>query len=115
MKKKMQYSTLTATEGLQLQNKVDAVICGFVDSELTLSSPLAIMSEVSNKQMPKSTNKLLKRIRECEAQIDNLKTLPYYSIFKQEGQRQKDIAAVEKKLMRLYGDLVIRKEIADKV
>lgn len=59
--------------------------------------------------------KLKRRIRECETQIDNLKTLPYYSIFKQEGQRQKDIAKVEKKLMRLYGDLAIRKQIADKV
>lgn len=58
--------------------------------------------------------KLKHRIRECEQQIDNLKTLPYYSIFKQEGQRKRDIEKAEKKLMRLYGDLVIRKTNADK-
>jgi hypothetical protein len=51
--------------------------------------------------------KLKKRIRECETQIDNLKTLPYYSIFKQEGQRQKDIAAVEKKLEKLQSQLAV--------
>ena len=51
--------------------------------------------------------KLKHRIRECEQQIDNLKTLPYYSIFKQEGQRQKDIEKAEKKLISLQSRLAV--------
>ena len=54
-----------------------------------------------NKRIHKSTKKLMKRIRECETELQTIKTLPYYSIFKQEGQRQKDIAAAEKKLEKL--------------
>lgn len=48
-----------------------------------------------NKQITASTKKLLKRIRKCEAKIENLKTLPYYTVFKLHGQQQKDIEGRE--------------------
>jgi hypothetical protein len=76
-------------------------VVGSFTRDLKLKNEISYYA-ASNKRMTKSTNKLLKRIRECETQIDNLKALPYYSIFKQEGQRQKDIAAVEKKLEKLH-------------
>lgn len=47
------------------------------------------------------TKKLLERIRKCEKQIDNLKTLPYYTLFKQQTEQQNDIAAVMQKLEKL--------------
>lgn len=49
----------------------------------------------------KKPKKLLKRIRECEKQIENLKTLPYYTIFKQKAEQQQDIQAVTQKLEKL--------------
>ncbi|WP_458844105.1 hypothetical protein [Flavobacterium hauense] len=49
--------------------------------------------------------KLKRRIRKCEQQIDNLKTLPYYTVFKLYGQQQKDIAKVERKLHSLQSQL----------
>jgi len=51
--------------------------------------------------MTRSPKKLLKRIRKCEKQIDNLKTLPYYTLFKQQKEQQNDIAAVMRKLEKL--------------
>lgn len=64
-----------------------------------------------NKQIHASRNKLLKKIRKCEKQIENLKTLPYYTVFNQRAQQEKDIAKAEKKLqkklMRLFGDPLI--------
>lgn len=59
------------------------------------------MSEAPNNQIHRLPKKLLKRIRECEKQLDNLKTLPYYTLFKQQAEQQKDIAAVMKKLEKL--------------
>lgn len=67
------------------------------------SEHLLSMSETPNNQIHGSPKKLLKRIRECEKQIDNLKTLPYYTLFKQQAEQQKDIAAVMKKLEKLRG------------
>lgn len=52
--------------------------------------------------------KLKKRIRECEEQIENLKTLPYYTIFNQRAQQQKDIAAVQEKLSSLQSQYSVR-------
>jgi len=60
-----------------------------------------------NKQITKSTKKILKRIRKCEALIENLKTLPYYTVFKLHGQQQKDIAKAEKKLNSLQSQLAV--------
>jgi hypothetical protein len=64
------------------------------------------MSEASNKQIDASTDKLLKRIRKCEKKIENLKTLPYYTVFNQRAQQEKDIAKAEKKLFKLQGKLM---------
>jgi hypothetical protein len=61
----------------------------------------------SNKQITKSSKKLKKRIRKCEALIDNLKTLPYYTVFKLHGQQQKDIAKAEKKLSSLQSQFAV--------
>jgi len=65
------------------------------------SEYLLSMSETPNNQIHGSPKKLLKRIRECEKQIDDLKTLPYYTLFKQQAEQQKDIAAVMRKLEKL--------------
>ncbi len=43
-------------------------------------------------------NKIKKRIRECEEEIENLKALPYYTIFNLQAEQEKDIAAVQEKL-----------------
>ena len=78
--KKMQYSTLTTTRDSPLPSN---------DLQSTVYSRI------------KSPKKLLKRIRECEKQIENLKTLPYYTIFKQKTEQQQDIQAVTQKLEKL--------------
>lgn len=76
----MQYSTLTTTRDSPLQSN---------DLQSTVYSRI------------KSPKKLLKRIRECEKQIENLKTLPYYTLFKQKAEQQHDIQAATNKLEKL--------------
>jgi hypothetical protein len=44
---------------------------------------------------------LNRRIRRLEAEIANIKTLPYYRIFNREDERTTDLAEAEKKLNRL--------------
>lgn len=54
--------------------------------------------------MPKHLKKLEKlstRIRECEAEMQNLKTLPYYTVFKQQAQQQKDLQQAGQRLEKL--------------
>ena len=82
----MQYSTLTATGGLRLQNS-----CRLMVASCQTNSCLEM-------QQPK---KLLRKIRKYEQELENLKTLPYYRLFKQETEQQKDIAAVTEKLEKL--------------
>lgn len=50
---------------------------------------------------------LLKKIRKCEAKIENLKTLPYYTVFKLYGQQQKDIEKAQRKLHNLRSQLAV--------
>jgi predicted nucleic acid-binding Zn-ribbon protein len=51
--------------------------------------------------MAKKLKKLKRLITEFEKELENLKTLPYYRLFKQETEQQKDIAAVTEKLEKL--------------
>ena len=44
---------------------------------------------------------LNRRIRRLEAEIANIKTLPYYRIFNREDERTADLAEAEKNLHRL--------------
>ncbi|RYD93186.1 MAG: hypothetical protein EOP54_19600 [Sphingobacteriales bacterium] len=44
---------------------------------------------------------LNRRIRRLEAQIANIKTLPYYRIFNREDERAADLAEAQQQLERL--------------
>lgn len=65
------------------------------------------MNEPLNNLAHKTSKKLIRRISECEKQIDNLKTLPYYTLFNQQAEQQKDIAAVMRKLEKLREKLKV--------
>ena len=47
------------------------------------------------------TKKLKKHIRECEEEIETIKTLPYYTIFKRYAEQERDLQELQKKLERL--------------
>lgn len=49
----------------------------------------------------KELKKLKRRIRECEAEIANICTLPYYTIFNRESERAADLEAAMRKLNSL--------------
>jgi len=51
--------------------------------------------------MAKKRKKLKHLITELEKELENLKTLPYYQLFNQHAEQQKDIAAVTEKLEKL--------------
>jgi hypothetical protein len=54
------------------------------------------------------TRKQLKRsIRECEAEIENIKSLPYYSIFKRDAEQEADLRELYHKLEELQSQLAI--------
>jgi hypothetical protein len=42
--------------------------------------------------------KLKRRIRHCEAEIENIQTLPYYTLFNRESERAADLGAALRKL-----------------
>lgn len=45
--------------------------------------------------------KLKKRIRECEEEIQTIKTLPYYTIFKRYAEQERDLQEAQKKLQKI--------------
>lgn len=98
MKKKMQYSTLTATGGLVSLNKPPKPQRGNYEQE---SHCMSVAAPPLWRGVGVRPKKLLKKIRKCEAHIENLKTLPYYTVFKLHGQQQKDIEKAERKLLKL--------------
>lgn len=49
----------------------------------------------------KVPKKLKRRIRECEAEIANISTLPYYTLFNRESERASDLEAAMRKLNSL--------------
>jgi len=51
--------------------------------------------------MTKKRKKLKRLITELGKELENLKTLPYYQLFNQQTEQQKDIAAVTEKLEKL--------------
>jgi len=51
--------------------------------------------------MAKKRKKLKRLITELGIELENLKTLPYYQLFNQQAEQQKDIAAVTEKLEKL--------------
>ncbi|MFD2600768.1 hypothetical protein [Flavobacterium suzhouense] len=91
-KKKKQYYTLTATEGLLLQNSCQLSVVGCQTNSNTKIQQLTTINQ---------QQKLLKKIRKQQALIENLKTLPFYTVFNQRTQQEKDIAKAEKKLHSL--------------
>ena len=102
--KKMQYSTLTATGGLPLQNSCRLMVAGCQTKKNYTNLAPSRWRGVGvrpNSAMTKSPKKLLKSIHKYEKELENLKTLPYYRLFKQETEQQKDIAAVTEKLEKL--------------
>ena len=68
----------------------DNVACRSTQSQLLSSHYLILLKK-----------KLQRRIRECEAEIETIKTLPYYRIFNRYGEQERDLRAVELKLEKL--------------
>lgn len=52
-----------------------------------------------NRQLKTMNQKKLKRrIRECEAEIANIRSLPYYTVFNRESEREADLKEAINKL-----------------
>lgn len=49
----------------------------------------------------KKLDKLDTLIRECEEELENIKTLPYYTLFKQQAQQTEDEKALRSRLAGL--------------
>ncbi|MFP9098901.1 hypothetical protein ACLI09_07595 [Flavobacterium sp. RHBU_24] len=49
--------------------------------------------------------KLKRRIRQCEAEIENIRTLPYYTLFNRESERAADLQKAINKLAVISGQL----------
>ena len=64
-----------------------------------------------NPQLPAQSEKLQKtlhRIALIKAEIENIRTLPYYSIFNREDERQADLAKANRKLEQLKQRLQLK-------
>jgi hypothetical protein len=53
-----------------------------------------------DEQQPTTMNnkKLKRRIRQCEAEIESIRTLPYYTLFNRESERAADLQEAVNKL-----------------
>jgi hypothetical protein len=56
--------------------------------------------------MKKKKHKRLRRlIRECEDEIENLRTLPYYRIFKRQAEQEADLKELQLKIKSLKSQI----------
>lgn len=68
-------------------------------STLMLTSDLPLPNNMKNKI--KKRRRLIRLIRECEEEMQNISTLPYYTIFNKEAERTADLTVLQHRLTAL--------------